>query len=256
MNLKEIQPEDLIQPEWLDTYKKNIEVIWKQIIKLNSNRYCVKRITEFPFDLFEPIRTPFWLVVLDNMIESSIMIIYKILIDSGSDTLTLRSFKNEIIQHFEEEFKPQFKIGLKAVKFGKIKSELEIKIRDLRNNYLAHFKREFNAQIPPDSLKKLTIFLPDIYDLTEKINTYFQLLCFGYGYAETYFAYSSNVIPPLGADPRSDIEIILDTIAEKSDILNMPEKQPWLWEIRKKSMSPKGIDILNHYRYKFGLNKV
>ena len=76
--LKEIQPEDVIEPEFLDFYTERIEAIWKQVVKLNSNVYCLKRIEEFPFDLFEPGKsTLFWILVKDSMFETSVMVIYR-----------------------------------------------------------------------------------------------------------------------------------------------------------------------------------
>ena len=59
-------------------------------------------------------------------------------------------------------------------------------------------------------IEERTIFLSEIDDLTEYINSFFQLLHFGHGYGLIHFDYRSE------AEHPSDIETLLDTIAEKS----------------------------------------
>ena len=86
-----------IRPEKLDDYIKWIETIRKEVSRLNSYIYCIKRITEFPFGLLRHNPSPFWTCVVDSMFESSVMLIYKIWIDDDDRTLTLKRFKDEIV---------------------------------------------------------------------------------------------------------------------------------------------------------------
>ena len=125
---REIKPK--INSEFHDSYTEDIEFLWHQVYNLNSNVYYLKRIEEFPFDLFELIIIrPFWTRVVDSMFESSIMIINKILIDNdgkGGKKLTLKKLKNKIRCHFRnEEDKKQFEKDLKDYQFGKIDKELK-----------------------------------------------------------------------------------------------------------------------------------
>ena len=122
-DLKEIQPEDVIEPEFLDFYTEHIEAIWKQVVKLNSNVYCLKRIEEFPFDLFKHNPSPFWTCVVDSMFETSVMVINRILIDKDNDgmNLTLEGFKDKIVCHFKsEKYKEQFKKVSEVLKVLKV----------------------------------------------------------------------------------------------------------------------------------------
>ena len=137
--LKEIKPEDVIEPEFLDSYTERIEAIWHQVVKLNSNVYCLKHIHKSPFDLFEPMRKPFWILVKDSMFESSIMIINKILIDTDGEALTLHQLKNKIVNCFiKEEYKEQFNAvfgnykDLRVYQFGKNNNHIEEKTKGLR----------------------------------------------------------------------------------------------------------------------------
>ena len=253
-DLKEIQPEDVIEPEFLDFYTEHIEAIWKQVVKLNSNVYCLKRIEEFPFDLFKHNPSPFWTCVVDSMFETSVMVINRILIDKDNDgrNLTLEGLKDKIVCNLtDEKYKEQFKKVsevLKDCQFGENNNHIEKRMKKLRNKYFAHFDRGFNIKVSAEDIEERTVFLKEIYELTEYINSFFQLLHFGHGYGPIYWDYRSE------AEHPSDIEILLDTIAEKSDVMHMPEENPKFWEAyRREIVNDSKIEIFNKYREKFNL---
>ncbi|MBA2848697.1 hypothetical protein G4V39_02250 [Thermosulfuriphilus ammonigenes] len=50
-----------------------------------------------------------------------------------------------------------------------------------------------------------------------------------------------------------EMEEIMDSIAKQSPLIRMPEDQPDYWEVYKKELSIDDLNILNHYRGKFGL---
>ncbi len=250
VDLRKIKPK--INSEFLESYTEDIEFLWHKVCQLNSNVYYLKRIEEFPFDLFELIIIrPFWTRVVDSMFESSIMIINKILIDTGRKTRTLKKLKNEIVNCFiKEEYKEQFLKDLKDYQLGKIGKDLETvtdKFKDLRDKNYAHFDRDFNLNVSNKNSKERTVSLPEIDELTEYINFFFELLHFSRDTYPTYPFYFGN-------DSRSDIEILLDTIAEKSDVMHMPEEDPKFWEAyRREIVNDSKIEIFNKYREKFNL---
>ncbi len=243
---REIKPK--INSEFHDSYTENMELIWHQVNKLNSNVYYLKRIQEFPFDLFELIIIrPFWTRVVDSMFESSIMIINKILIDNdgkGGKALTLKKLKNKIRCHFRnEEDKKQFEKDLKDYQFGKIDKELKKKVKTLRDKYYAHFDRDYNINVSNKNIKERTVFLPEIDELAETITSSFELLHFSRDTYPTRPFYFGN-------DSRSDIQTLLNTIAEKSEVMHMPEKNPELWRRHRKKFNDHEIETFNQYRTK------
>ncbi len=251
---RKFQPKNLIHPEELDFHRERIEAIWEQVFRLKANVYYIKLISEFPFDLFElGKRTLFWILVKDSMIESSITLIYKTLIDNDDRTLTLKRFKDEIVCRFKnEEDKKQF-IGDWDVQLGKIGPNIEDRIRDLRNNTV-HFNlnRALNIDVSDEDIKKRAIFLKEIYELTENIESLFRVLNLGHShmYKTTNLYHRSDIEHP------SDIEVFFDTIAEKSAIMNMPENCQKLWLVYRKNLNDHQIETFNKYREKFDLPRV
>ena len=246
-----------IRPEKLDDYIKWIETIWKEVLRLNSYIHCIKRITEFPFGLLQHNPSPFWTCVVDSMFESSITLIYKIWIDDDDRTLTLERFKDEIVCRFiKEEYKKQL-IEDWDVQFEKIDPNIKNRIRDLRNN-IVHFNlnRALNIDVSDEDIKKREIFLTEICEFRENIITLLLMLNLGHVFRRTDHGtdfYDLNY-PLADAKNPSDIEILLDTIAEKSDVMHMPEKEPGLWtEYRRLMHDDSQIKTLNKYREKFDL---
>ena len=68
--------------------------------------------------------------------------------------------------------------------------------------------------------------------------------------------YSETLKNPPGSFGRSDIETLLDHVAQGSPILNMPERQEDLWPHYRENLSKDDISILNEYRNKFGLKSI
>ena len=255
--VREVILRNSIRPEKLDAYKKDIEVISQQVVRLNSHFYCIKRIHEFPFGLFKHENMPFWILVVDSMFESLVMIIYKILIDNdgkGGKTLTLKKLKNKIVNCFiKEEYKEQFNKTWNDL-LGKNNEDLKDvtdKLKTLRHKHFAHFDIKFNTDISDKSIEKQTFSLPEIDKLIKYINSLFQMLSLGRDFLKTALYY-----PPDAKNP-SDIEILLDTIAKESDVMHMPEKDkkdPDSWKAyRREIVNDHQIEIFNKYRKKLKL---
>ena len=127
---REFQPKDVIKPEFLDTYTREIETLWQQVLRLNAYIYCMERIEEFPFDLLQHNPSPFWTLVEESMFESLTMVINRILIDKDNDgrNLTLEGFKDKIVCNLtDEEYKEKLEKGWGA-QWGKIDQNIKKKI--------------------------------------------------------------------------------------------------------------------------------
>ncbi|MEJ2746032.1 MAG: hypothetical protein P8123_10175, partial [bacterium] len=59
---------------------------------------------------------------------------------------------------------------------------------------------------------------------------------------------------PEDMDARPDIIRILDDIAMKSPIVNMPETEPDFWKLKKANLTQEQIDKINHYRMRMGIS--
>ncbi len=90
-------------------------------------------------------------------------------------------------------------------------------------------------------LKNEPSFYQNIDELAETITSSFELLHFSRDTYPTRPFYFGN-------DSRSDIQTLLNTIAEKSEVTHMPEKNQELWRLPDSQ-----IETFNKYRKKFQL---
>jgi len=255
MNIKEMRPQDLLEPTWLATYEQNIDVLHQQLVRLNSNIFILDKILPFPFGLFKPYPRLFWNRVINALFETCILALWRIAVDSSDVGLTLRHLKNEIFQHFcEDEYKQHFAKVLKSTRIEESVSALEPKITTLRHDYIAHFNLAANISPTPEQNEQRVLLFSELTSYRDAVNSFFDLLCFARKKLLLPLGYHPDVIHP--GDARSDIEQLLDCVARESIVLNLPEENPQHWEAFRKNLSEADVKKLNQYRAKFGLPEV
>lgn len=241
---------DVLEKSSIGEYQENMNFFWFQLTKLNTDIFILKKISEFPFGIFCSHQdTIFFSRVGWNFFENSVLIITKLATDEGEDLHTLVQFKNWVLNHIKSEYKTDFRQKLREVKFNLGSKNIFNKAKDLRDSVIAHFKRENLEQIPELNLSELKT-------LRDKLNSLFDALCFNVAYEMLPLSYSERVIRPKGVDHRTDIEVILDLIAKNSDLLNMPERSPEVWNYHKEIYDKEGRKIINKYRKKINLPEV
>jgi len=253
MNLREVQPADVIESSWLEEYERSIHLLWWELVRLNSNLYILDKLLSFPFDLFLPMpgQRTFFNIVLWNLFDFSILTACKLV----EDTLTLRSFKNEIRQNIRsKEYKSGFDAVLKEIKFERQIRPLRDRIKTLRDKRIAHLDKDFH--LSPQQIKEMRVSLSDLMMLRDALNQLFELLCFGRQRSVVPIEYNPEVRHPPGVDARSDIEKLLDNIARDSPLSNMPENEPDRWPYFRQGLPMDVLQLLNEYRRKFGLPEV
>ncbi len=172
MVFAEKQPIDLIDSDWIDEYEKEITSIWWQLVRLNTNLFILERIAQFPFELFQPWNTPFWKVTFDNFFEASMMIVWRISIDTHGDVLTIRRFRNNVLRHFRDErLRSEFNKGIKTTDFDGTATRIQDSIQEIRHNYSAHFNRDFNVDRKEIVGKNISVSLQDIRTITDNLNS-------------------------------------------------------------------------------------
>jgi hypothetical protein len=223
-------------------------------VRLTSNILILDKLTAFPFQLFVLEPLPFWELVVVNFFDISVMIIWRVSLDTDADAITLRRLKNGVMQNLQrEEYLSELRQVLRTVNFERGMSELEPQVRAIRNKALAH------ATMPPNERSNLprrpapSISLSELVGLQQKLHSLFQTLCFGRGRAVYPLPYHPDITLPAGVDSRLDIERLLDCVAKESPVLNMPEQQPQHWALWRSNLSPESLETLNLYRRRFGL---
>jgi hypothetical protein len=77
MNFNEMQPDELFLSSYLNEYKNNIEAVWWQLVRLNSNVFVLDKIAAFRFDLFGDYSRNFWELSRQALFEASVMAIFR-----------------------------------------------------------------------------------------------------------------------------------------------------------------------------------
>lgn len=257
MELEETTPEELIDSAWLDDYEGQITAVWWELVRLSSDIFILEKIEAFSFELFQPVREPFWVLVSRGLFDSSVMTVWKLAFDRHRNAITLPRLRNGIMEHLQsEEYRSRLRDVLRSVNFDGSLASLERRIRDIRNKMLAHVDFEVHTHSDPLQVEALSLRLSELVQLQTTIHSLFRTLCFGRQKAVYPIYYHPDVRHPPGVDSRPDVERLLDCVAKESAVLNMPEQQPEVWPHWRSNLSSEFIETLNQYRRKFGLVEV
>lgn len=251
VNLREVQPSDAIEPFWLEEYEQKINLLWQELILLNSNLYVLEKLSKFPTHLFtDPLRGDFLDTVAVNLSSMCAMSIWRLWLDPDTRSLTLKRFKDDVAEHVRPKYRQDFDTALENLKWDE---DALKRVKKFRHKLMAHFDSKCN--LSPRERRRLWLSLPVLMNLRDTLNSLFEILCFGCERSVLHIAYDPKVQHPRGMDPRSDVEVILDKIARNSPILNMPEEQPQAWPFSRTNLLD-DLQVLNEYRRKFGLSEV
>jgi hypothetical protein len=252
INAQRIDAEAILKAPWREEYRAQKETIGHELVKLNACILVLDKIHAFPFHIFAPFRerSHFWELTSVCLFESAVLAIWKLGIDSQSEGLTLRHFKNGIFQNLEDQQAlMQLSSTLRALDFEARLSGLEGKVGDLRHNIVAHWNRKWlNADA--EFRRSRVVDVAHLKSTAQVLDELFHILCFGSDFATLpidYFLEKHN--PGRG----TDIDELLDDIVRKSPALMRPEENPEEWQNLKATLSPQDIESFNSYRSRLGL---
>jgi hypothetical protein len=249
MNLREAQPADVIESSWLEEHERKINLLWQELILLNSNLYVLEKLSKFSTHLFtDRVRGDFLDIVAVNLSSMCAMSIWRLWLDKDKRSLTLERFKDDVAEHVRPEYRQDFDTALENLKWDERALD---RVEKFRHKRMAHFDSKCN--LSPQERRKLWLSLPALTNLRNTLNRLFEILCFGCEQSVLHIAYDAKIQHPRDMDSRNDVEIVLDAIARNSPILNMPEEQPQAWPFHRQKLSKDDLQALNEYRRKFGL---
>jgi hypothetical protein len=245
---------DVLNPDWLPEYEKQRNALFNQLRELNTMLFILEKIELFPFWLFTPNTRDyvFWRTIRFSLIETTIMIAVRAILETDKDSLTLKNYKAEIVRNTaDEKAKQAVKDLLRSVNFDKRIAEIEAKIRSIRNNFLAHFDKIQNT-LEPDNRTIADITYGEMKDLLTAAFDLFNILSF-----ETYFVpWLMEYGDQVRNAQQTDIERLLDYVAKSSHILNLPERDPEVWQRRRLKLNAEEIKQINYYRTRAGLTEI
>lgn len=182
------------------------------------------------------------------------MCAWRIAVDSGSDLLTIRHVKNEVLRNIPDlQVRQELTRELKSLEFDKTLKDIQHVIREYRHRRLAHFR--FDTTVPEGDKTNAVPrpFGQDLDKVSSAIGQMINTLGFEMEYAFLLSDYDPRVIHPKHSNHQPDIEMLLDEEARSSKNLRLPESDPERWEILREKYSEAEMLIFNQYRLRFGL---
>ncbi len=216
--------------------------------------FILEKIEMFPFWLFTPNTRDyvFWRSIKISLIETTLMITSRSILDKRKDVLTLKNLRDATIMYaIDESARQVIEDRLGSVDFDTRVKAIEAKVISIRHNFLAHLNRIQNT-LEPDRRTIETITFGEMKELMNAAFDLFNTLSFEVAYVFWWSDYRDEV---RNAN-QTDIDRLLDSVAKNSALLNLPESNPVVWSRRCMTLTEKELEILNQYRKKFGLPQV
>ncbi|MBZ0301862.1 MAG: hypothetical protein K8J31_19090 [Anaerolineae bacterium] len=249
-----ISPQEAIDPLWIEKYEKQRDKIWHQLVDYNSSLFLLQRIESFPFELLlpDPDDRIFWNLTKIALWERCIMIAWRVGVDDGNNTLTLKSLKNSIDKNLQDEkTRKQYRKNLKQGDFSNRIRDFSEKVRHVRNKYLAHIDREANTNPDPQDVIDFSLSSQDLQITLEIMRDLFDVICFNIQHSLWIWAY-------LGHEKhKTDIDELLDNVARNSPVFKTLENEPDVfYEFELAGYTDKDIETLNQFRRKFQMPEI
>jgi hypothetical protein len=163
---------------------------------------------------------------------------WRIAVDSGPDLLTLSKFKAQTLAHITDpKAKRRVLLELKNVDFEKSIESVREQIRNLRHSRYGHLRTTLPVHL-------------EVKDLGEIANKCLSLL------NVLSFEVVLHALPPAYFHWPSDIDLILGTIVSRSDVLEMPEKDPAKWREISDTLTQYSRSLFNWCRRQHGLAEI
>jgi hypothetical protein len=244
----------LLKPEFLEQYKKQRDRIADELRELNLAIFILEKLELFPFWLFTPDTHDyvFWRTVKFSLVQTVITIASRVIIDADAVHLTLRGFRNQILQHtIDETTRVLIVAKFRNVQFERRIARIEAKVRAIRNNFVAHLDNIENLQ-PPSARSVPTVTYAEMKELLTASLDLFDALCLDSLYSHWFVEYWEDI----RHEERTDIDRLLLQVANSSILLHLPENRPIDWQYKRQRLSSDEISLLNKYRVKLGLPEV
>jgi hypothetical protein len=253
MNIHSLDPKNALLDGAFPEYERGMNFFYlEQLVPLNLNIYFVEQIIQFPFGLFTvPEEVIFFRTVVHNFIDVGLLIITRVATDQKKGYTLLR-FKNRVRDIIKPEYKDLFDQRMREVRFDAKTRGIFKKARDLRNERIAHLSE---AYVTGTSTIEAVDF-SDLKMLRDTLNSLLDALSFNVERVMLPIEYDPRVQHPVGTKHTTDIEKILDSVAQNSPLLKMHEEHPTRWTYQKNRLNDEEFILLNRYRKKFGLPEV
>jgi len=249
-DLSTLDVESVLSEGALPEYEKGMEFFYFQLVHLNTTIYIVDKILEFPLGLFvEPDKAIFFNMVIRNFFDAGLLVITRLATDQGDDLYTLTRFKNRVRELVRPDLVNLFDARLIKYRFDKRTTGMLERARRLRNERVGHVKEDVVLGISEGTRLNFS----ELKSLRDALNSLLGALSFNVDHIMLPIPYDRRVQHPVGSNHKPDIEELLDSVALKSVLLNLPEKNPSVWKHWRTRSTEDQLSQINQYRRKLGL---
>jgi hypothetical protein len=222
--LVNLRPRELFAPGFVERYHCLHNHLWQRMIRLHGTIHTVEQLRQFPLDqLYPPNGMEFWRLVIQNFLETAILLLHGLVNDSGKEVNSLPSFRNEIINGpwLCQEKCALLKRGLEQRKFDGVVKSIAKRVDVIRDSRVAHQlvdqqsgnAKEILAPVSREELRRL-------FDAAHSL---FGALSFG----AAYITLAGDLTPTtVGGKPTPTcLDGVLDAVLRDSFFVNTPERR-------------------------------
>jgi len=251
----ELRPEDLLSETWVPEYKRRITVLHNQLAQIRSTHFVLEQIARFPFDIFNEHPGPFWGIVRRSLETAVVIGLWRVLLDTDGDSLTLRQLKNQVMVNARDAgARARLADELRTRHVNTGITDAEAKLARLRHKYFAHLDAVL-ATGPVVVASATHLSFLELNEVVEAAAKLLNAIGMGTYYMTLYPDYDPTVTR---GDERivPDVELILNGLAERSSDLRLPESKPYEFTFYWKNRTSEQRQAFNAYRKKFNLSEI
>lgn len=234
--LNVLPPEEAIPEDRFAEYDQRRKTVWRQIVWIEKGLYTCRTLAEFPFEIFSIRNDIGFFQTAFRYIEEGVLIRMMRLFDTGEGEQQyrgLRRFRNFVVQSADPRCRPEICWQLRQ---NPIDTKLERRARDYRNQAVAHLDDEVAAN--QQLRARLHVDWTELQELHDQCVDFFKILCMGFGLLHETHNYSSG---------NSELEDLLDLVAENSRLFKHARKDSPYWRRQKKKLSDEQLATVESY---------
>jgi len=247
--LHDRQPEEVLLPEHLETYRKQHSDIYQRIVQLHHTIISLERIIDFPFQsLCSPSEMTFWDTVHWNFVHMGVVLLSGLIDDKASGAHDLDQFRTRI---FEQWIRPGFRDEYRnqriRTELSSVHRSILDRVKKMRNKIVVHRELERASLLPLTSVSG--ILVRELRELFDAVERQFRACCFCPDVRTTSRDYETTVVD--GKRKPTSLDNILDCVARNSKLVNQPEETGQYWAVLREHVSADELRVMNEYRRKF-----
>ena len=250
--LADLRPRELFEQSFVEHYNRLHNHLWQRMIRLHGTIHTIEQLRRFPLvHLYAPDRMEFWRLVIQNFLDTAILMLHGLVNDAGQDVNSLPSFRDQIINGpwLSQDKCDLLKQALVQRKFDGVVKSIAKRVDVIRDNRVAHQLVDKNSGNPKEILTAVS--REDLRRLFDASHSLFGALSFG----ATYITLAGDLTPTTvgGKLTPTCLDGVLDAVLRDSNFVNNPERRAQSWPRERGRWTLEDLRVMNDLRGRIGL---